>query len=163
MRGCHSGPWPSPPPPPTHPSTSEENDIYYRGPNCRQNTNLFLASDLQPHLRRPSGASPTATAQPPPPPQGSFNNSAPLAPPPPRLGQIFLPGLWPITNFLCRLQRQCLHQKSASAPPRPQHHRGRGGGGGWTAFGQRCVGSKNSQTTPATTSTTPNTPTIGRR
>ena len=47
-----------------------------------------------------------------------------------------------------------------------------GGGGGaqkhseaglWTACGQRCVDSENSQTTPATTSTTPNTPTIGRR
>ena len=33
----------------------------------------------------------------------------------------------------------------------------------WTACGQRCVDSKNSQTTPATTSTTPNTPIIGRR
>ena len=33
----------------------------------------------------------------------------------------------------------------------------------WTACGQRRVGSKNSQTTPATTSTTPNTPIIGRR
>ena len=33
----------------------------------------------------------------------------------------------------------------------------------WTACGQRRVGSKNSQTTPATTSTTPNTPTTGRR
>ena len=33
----------------------------------------------------------------------------------------------------------------------------------WTACGQRCVDRKNSQTTPATTSTTPNTPTIGRR
>ena len=33
----------------------------------------------------------------------------------------------------------------------------------WTACGQRCVDSKHSQTTPATTSTTPNTPTIGRR
>ena len=33
----------------------------------------------------------------------------------------------------------------------------------WMACGQRCVGSKHSQTTPATTSTTPNTPTIGRR
>ena len=33
------------------------------------------------------------------------------------------------------------------------------GGGG----GQRCVDSKNSQTTPATTSTTLNTPIIGRR
>ena len=31
-----------------------------------------------------------------------------------------------------------------------------------TACGRRCVDSKNSQTTPATTSTTPNTPTIGR-
>ena len=39
---------------------------------------------------------------------------------------------------------------------------GRGGGGG-TACGRRCVDSKHSQTTPATTSTTPNTPTIGRR
>ena len=35
-----------------------------------------------------------------------------------------------------------------------------GGGGG--ACGQRCVDSKNSQTAPTTTSTTPNTPTIGR-
>ena len=33
----------------------------------------------------------------------------------------------------------------------------------WTACRQRCVDSKNSQTTPATTSTSPNTPTIGRR
>ena len=32
-----------------------------------------------------------------------------------------------------------------------------------TACGQRCVDSENSQTTPATTSTTPNTPIIGRR
>ena len=32
-----------------------------------------------------------------------------------------------------------------------------------TACGRRCVDSKNSQTTPATTSTTPNTPIIGRR
>ena len=32
----------------------------------------------------------------------------------------------------------------------------------WTACGQRCVDNKNSQTTPATTSTTPNTPTTGR-
>ena len=33
----------------------------------------------------------------------------------------------------------------------------------WTACGQRRVDSKNSQTTPAKTITTPNTPTIGRR
>ena len=33
----------------------------------------------------------------------------------------------------------------------------------WTACGQRCVDSKNSQTTPATTSTSLNTPTTGRR
>ena len=53
------------------------------------------------------------------------------------------------------------------APLLPLQHStgGLGGGGGrlWTACGQRCVGSKNSQTTPATTSTTPNTPTTGRR
>ena len=36
-------------------------------------------------------------------------------------------------------------------PPRGASQRGRL----WTACGQRCVGSKNSQTTPATTSTTP--------
>ena len=33
----------------------------------------------------------------------------------------------------------------------------------WTACGQRCVDSKNRQTTPATTSTTSNAPTTGRR
>ena len=33
----------------------------------------------------------------------------------------------------------------------------------WTACGQRRVDNKNSQTTPATTSTSPNTPTTGRR
>ena len=33
----------------------------------------------------------------------------------------------------------------------------------WTACGQRCVDSTNSQTTLATTSTSPNTPTTGRR
>ena len=60
-------------------------------------------------------------------------------------------------------------------PPPPKgsvrmavHHRRRGltetqRGRLWTACGQRCVDSKNSQTTPATTSTTPNTPTFGRR
>ena len=37
------------------------------------------------------------------------------------------------------------------------------GGGLWMALGRRCVGSTNRQTTPATTSTTPNTPIIGRR
>ena len=46
---------------------------------------------------------------------------------------------------------------AASATWRPSR---RGGGGG---CGQRCVDSKNSQTTPTTTSTTPHTPIIGRR
>ena len=46
---------------------------------------------------------------------------------------------------------------------------GGGGGGGaqrgrlWAACGQRCVDSENSQTTPSTTSTSSNTPIIGRR
>ena len=57
----------------------------------------------------------------------------------------------------------------AGTESHPPRRRGAGGGGGgqrgrlWTACGQRCVDSKNSQTTPPTTSTTPNTPTIGRR
>ena len=62
----------------------------------------------------------------------------------------------------------------AGLPPPTSSSKGKGGGVGewgqtetilspWTACGQRRVGSKNSQTTPATTSTTPNTPTTGPR
>ena len=56
------------------------------------------------------------------------------------------------------------HRSLTNRPLRDTSSRGHvNGKGGWGWGGQRCVDSKNSQTTPATTNTTPNTPTTGRR